>query len=220
MLSKAHSGVNPLKIALLDSWLKTGAVLDAGCGNGLYGLHCADKGCDVFQVDVLDRRNKIAKVIRFVQSDVCSCDFDAGSLDSIIAFDLIEHLDDDKGFMEQAKNWLKRGGRLILSVPNEDNSYLEPYGLAHVHFTDKTHRREYTVDSLKALADRSGFRVLSIEPHYNTSLLGVVRSMRGIRRFSRVVAEFYYFQMRLLQKIGLLKSCIVADWFVILECEN
>jgi len=46
-LSKAHSGVNNIKIAFLDSWLKKGAVLDAGCGNGLYGLHCADKGCDV-----------------------------------------------------------------------------------------------------------------------------------------------------------------------------
>jgi len=219
-LSKAHSGVNNIKIAFLDSWLNKGAVLDAGCGNGLYGLHCADKGCDVVQVDVQDRRNKKATCLKFLSANIEGFNWPANSFESIIAFDVIEHLNDDIAFMRQAKKWLRRGGRLILSVPNEDNSMLEPYGLAHVHFTDKTHRREYSVDSLRELADSWGFKVLTIEAHYNMGLCGVVRNMRGTSFVSGMISELTYLQLKVFQKFGLLRSRVVADWFAVFENNN
>jgi len=113
-----------------------------------------------------------------------------------------------------------RGGRIFISVPNEDNSMLEPLNLSHVHFTDKTHRREYSQEKFKCLLDSTGFNVLALLPHFNTAIAGVPLLLAKNNPVSKVLAKLCSYQMRVLMKVGMLKSQVIADWFVVGEKDS
>ena len=197
-LSGAHPGINPLKSRLIRENLVPGPVLDVGCGNGLYGLKCQDICKDITQLDVTDRRDDKARHLPFVEANVEAHDFPANAFSNIIAFDIIEHLDDDSAFLLKSFKWLRRGGRIFISVPNEDNSMLEPLNLSHVHFTDKTHRREYSQEKFKCLLDSTGFNVLALLPHFNTAIAGVPLLLAKNNPVSKVLAKLCSYQMHVL----------------------
>lgn len=216
-LSKYHEGVNQLKSKLIEEYYLGGSILDVGCGNGLYSLEYANMGIEVQQIDIADRRNKLAKSIPFIAANIESYDLRDGDTNNIIAFDIIEHLDNDDGFVKKVYTWLSDGGRMFVSVPNEDNSLLEKLNLAHIHFTDKTHQREYSRKSLQALFEVNGFKVITLKPYVNKMVSHVPILLARESLFSRVCAKIITWQIRVLEKVGLLKNTVVSDWFIVLE---
>ena len=216
-LSKFHSGTNNQKIELLKNFNINGAIADVGCGNGLYALLVSSHCSDILQIDVLDRRDTRAKDFAFLEADIEQFEFTPDSLNSIIAFDIIEHLDDDVAFIKNAFNGLKTEGRIFISVPNEDNSKLETMSLAHVHFTDKTHRREYSAKSLRSLLEENGFKVLHIEPHINNDISSITKIFAKDNIISRILAKLISLQIRIFEKTSLFENNIVSDWFIVGE---
>jgi SAM-dependent methyltransferase len=72
--------------------------------------------------------------------------------DGMILFDVIEHLDDDKGFLESALFHVKPGGRVFINVP-ADAALMSAYDKAAGHV------RRYGADDLLALAKSCGLTV-------------------------------------------------------------
>ncbi len=106
-----------------------GAVLDLACGSG-YGAQLIAKACKknistVTGVDVSSEAIHYAKgryyhpLVSFVQGSVeDSCFMDSlGLFDTIISFETIEHVENDRLFVEQLIKSLRPGGTLILSTP-------------------------------------------------------------------------------------------------------
>lgn len=215
--SYRHPGVNPLKSQLLRDYYNAGSLLDVGCGNGLYAFSCQDRCSEVIQVDLEDRRDPQASNFTFYAMNAEDLSSLNGPFDNVIAFDIIEHLDDDVGFLKEVYRLLGSGGRLFLSVPNYDNQLLEKYNLAHIHFTDKTHRREYEPEMLKALLEDNSFRILKTMPHFNQSVVNIPHVMQKEGVVSKYAAGFLKLQMRLFEKIGILENKVIADWFAIAE---
>ncbi|MEX0374575.1 class I SAM-dependent methyltransferase [Spiribacter pallidus] len=215
--SYRHPGVNPLKSQLLRDYCNTGSLLDVGCGNGLYALSCQDRCPEVIQVDLEDRRDPQASNFTFYAMNAEDLSLLNGPFDNIIAFDIIEHLDDDVGFLKEAYRLLGSGGRLFLSVPNEDNSLLEKLNLAHIHFTDKTHRREYSYAGLKSILEDGHFKNVKISPHINSSVVNIPQLLQKENTISRYMAKFFKIQMRCCEKIGIFENRIIADWFAVVE---
>ena len=216
-LSKYHSGVNPKKLNLLREYLNGEKILDVGCGNGLYGFECLNSGANVIQLDIADRRNVLVKNVKFIKVDIEGYEHGKNCLDGVIAFDIVEHLDNDMRFLGKVNGWLKKGGRVAISVPNEDNSLLEKVNLAHIHFTDKTHRREYSMASIRKCLEDNGFDVIYIEPHINYSVANVPMVLSKDNAFSRFLAKLCCYQLRFFERLGLLENRVVADWFVVGE---
>ncbi len=198
---------------LLNDHLNPGSVLDVGCGNGLYSFFCQNTCPDVLQIDLYDRRDIRSSKLPFKMMNAEDLSDLDGSYDNIIAFDIIEHLDDDGRFLNSAYRLLKHGGKLIVSVPNEDNSLLEQLNLAHIHFTDKTHRREYSAEKLHALVQKAGFAVIEIIPHVNRSIVNMPRILKKPNAFSKIMAMLIIFQIRFFFLTGLFENHVVADWF-------
>ncbi len=72
--------------------------------------------------------------------------------DTVIALNVVEHVDDDVGALRNVRSVLAPGGRAIVLVPHRQDlfgSLDEVLG----------HRRRYSEESLTALAERAGFRV-------------------------------------------------------------
>lgn len=93
-------------------------VADIGCGSGVFSIALAR---DNFVV-ALDINRKyleaIKKVVAVVNADAHHLPFKPESFDIILSFSLMEHLENPSKHVEDLRNIIKRGGWLILQLPN------------------------------------------------------------------------------------------------------
>lgn len=214
-LSLCAAGVNVEKVRLLDEYLVNGATLDVGCGNGLYGLHILSRGGSILQVDITDRRDSRALALPFCAMDAQCLDLPDDSYDNVVAFDVMEHLDDDVLFLQNVRRICRK--RLLLSVPNADGEQPEKVALTHMHFKDKTHRREYTKDMLLEVLRRANFHPLTIRPHYNRCLPRFAHALAIEGMVPKMAARFISLQCGLFEWLGWFENRCIADWFCVAE---
>jgi SAM-dependent methyltransferase len=97
-----------------------GPIFDVGGGNGFVAKGLMDAGWDVVLVEPGPSGASNAKK-RGVEHVVCgtthSAGFQAGSLPAIGVFDVVEHIEDDLGFLRHLWDLLEPGGMLYLTVP-------------------------------------------------------------------------------------------------------
>lgn len=98
-------------------------VLDAGCGSGYGAAALARSAAEVTGIDAAGdaiqyaREHFGAANVRFEQG-LCNALPD-GPFDLITAFEVIEHLEDWRGLLEEARRVLAPGGRFLVSTPNK-----------------------------------------------------------------------------------------------------
>ena len=118
-------------------------VLDAGCGAG-YGsseLAVTAKwavGLDVSEEAVGYARQHYQRPnLRFLRGACPALPFTEACFDLVVAFEVIEHLSDWKGFLAEARRVLCKGGLFVVSTPNklyyEESRKLHGPNPFHVH---------------------------------------------------------------------------------------
>lgn len=131
-------------------------VLDLGCGKGSGSYLLLDHGTkrlwcidDYFKnIYVAQQRDKNG-MIKFLCMDANFMGLHNNSFDIVVAFEVIEHLEDDKNFLQEIKRILKTQGILLLSTPNKNITSpgrSKPY--------NKFHKREYQLDEIKELCSQ------------------------------------------------------------------
>ncbi len=132
-----------------------GAIYDIGGGNGYVALQLQNLGFEAVLIEPGAGGVENAKK-RGLKNLVCSSIEDAGfkkgSMDAIGIFDVLEHVEDDNGFLQRLNELLADPGRLYITVPaykilwsNKD--------MAGGHF------RRYSAKSLTKSLEKAGFRV-------------------------------------------------------------
>ena len=215
-LATVSSEINPNKLRLLEEFLLSGSSIDLGCGAGQYGDAIARRCGDVLQIDLVDRRRAAAHPLPFTALDAVLVDTLGRTFDNVIAFDLLEHVADEDRLLAAVARICT--GRLLLSVPNADDSQPAQLGLTHFHHTDKTHQREYTPQSLTDALARHGFRVIDLRPQLNTLwAFNAPMALARNNRLSWLAAKSIWAQCRLYEAIGLFENRCVADWLCAAE---
>lgn len=127
-----------------------GALLDIGGGNGYVAKRLVDEGRDVVLLEPGRVGARNARQMRGLDQVVCATVEDAGfhpaSFGAISMFDVIEHIEDDRGFLAGVSELLTDGGRLYLSVPCHDWLWSRTD-------VDSGHFRRHTAKSLERLLD-------------------------------------------------------------------
>jgi 2-polyprenyl-3-methyl-5-hydroxy-6-metoxy-1,4-benzoquinol methylase len=90
------------------------------------------------------------------------------SVDGIVAFQVLEHIFDVKGFFEFCNRNLKEKGLLILGVPN-NNPYLFKFDRWHTLNLPPHHVGRWNEESLKTVAETFGYQVLMLKHEKLTS---------------------------------------------------
>lgn len=106
--------------------IKDQIVLDIACGTG-YGAKLMSKEAKkVFGVDVDGKTVEYAKEnysavnITYKVGSATDIPLADRTVDVVVSYETIEHLDDYDKFLSEIKRVLKPGGRLLISTPNED----------------------------------------------------------------------------------------------------
>lgn len=147
-------------------------VLDIGCNKG-YLKRLADHsnffyGIDSSEDELLIAKNKEGYVEIFKHDlnkyDTFFCDKE---FDVIVFGDILEHLMfPEKVLMFFVDNYLKKGGRVIISLPNVANIsvrlglLLGRFNYAENGILDKTHLHLYTYESAKILVQKCSLNIV------------------------------------------------------------
>lgn len=165
-------------------------ILDIGCGNGLLLRAAAELGYE----DLAGIEQRPAHIVTdgvIIQADLFQgvARHPHGSLDAVIAFDVLEHFARDEilALLDGIHAALKPGGRVILHLPNAESPFFG--GVFH---GDLTHETAFTRTSIAQVLAATGYgRVLCREdrPGAGKGLKGLLRlaAWRCVRPLLRAI---------------------------------
>jgi SAM-dependent methyltransferase len=109
------------KKVLNKSRLAAGAaILDIGCGSGLFLKMAAAKGAGISGIDLSDALLKIARErnpsASLLNQDMAYLPFADQSFDLVTGFNSLQYADDITGVLKEIKRVLKDDGRLVIGV--------------------------------------------------------------------------------------------------------
>jgi len=99
-------------------------VLDAGCGSGYGAAELARSAEEVLAIDIAQdaigyaREHYHAPNLRFERASCLEIPAPAGSFQLVVAFELIEHLEQRRAFLQEVRRVLAPGGQFVVSTPN------------------------------------------------------------------------------------------------------
>lgn len=168
-----------LQIFAAEKLPQTGNFVDFGSGQGdflcrfhqrfpdmnVLGLELSDTGVEI-------SRRKLPSA-RFIVADLFAPpstlrQYEAWG-DGALCSEVLEHVDDPVLFLETAKNYLKNGATLVVTVPGGRMSAFD-------HFIG--HRRHFDKEAIRSILERAGFEVTEVKlagfPFFNLYRLMVI----------------------------------------------
>ena len=128
----------------------SGTVLEIGSGEGYGIMELAPKAEHYIAVDKyntqISKELKIENNITFIQANIPPLiAIEDNSIDFVVTFQVIEHIEDDEMFLQEIHRVLKPGGKVILTTPNVMMSLTR----------NPWHTREYTPEQMEDALESS-----------------------------------------------------------------
>lgn len=148
------------RILTLVAGLKPGKLVEVGCGAGSLLCDMAVRGHECIGIETSDEARQIASTMTAAHPTVSiragTASLQAEQFDSLMSFDVLEHIEDDHDALKEWVGWLKPGGTAVLSVP------------AHRRLWSKRdqwagHFRRYDRKDFVALVERAGLQIERLE---------------------------------------------------------
>lgn len=149
-------------------------VLDVGAGSGVFSRQLLDLGLCESAVCVdpnyaQERREEHhGKQISFVRS------VGQSQQKLLLMMDVLEHVDDDVGFLKLYRHSLDNDGRILITVPAFQFMWS-----GHDVFLE--HRRRYSIESIEAVVRRAGL-IPEKSRYFFGSLFPLIATMRMLKR--------------------------------------
>jgi SAM-dependent methyltransferase len=127
-------------------------VLDLGCGLGGYSRALQERGFEVLAFDVEPAYVERARAlgVRAETYDGERLPLAEAAVDTVLLFEVIEHLDDPAPILREARRVAADG--VLVSTPNCTQRF-EGVPLEFSHMLDLDHRQFFTEESLRALLE-------------------------------------------------------------------
>lgn len=152
--------------------LRPGTALDVGAAGGGNTRVLRRLGWNAIALEYGPEGARVAhdRGLPTLRGDATALPVADASLDLVVAFDVLEHLDDDDAAVREVRRVLRPGGRYLVAVPCDPR-------LWSAHDEAVGHVRRYTRATLSALLVRGGF---SLGPMRSWNVL--LRPVVSLRR--------------------------------------
>lgn len=156
-------------------------ILDMACGVG-YGAYLLAKETDCKAITAVDinadaieygKAHYNSHKIRYFQEDCLNISFPENTFDTIVSFETIEHIKEDFLLMQRFYSFLKPGGKLLLSTPNQTRMPFSPGSFPF-------HVRHYTPKELEDVVKKSGLYISNIFSQPDNQSSKVIKGWDGL----------------------------------------
>lgn len=149
------------RILALTQGLQPGRLLEVGPGAGTLLVEFARRGFDCAALESsAEAREAVRNIAGAAHADIDLHEAPAQDwdrrFDTMFAFDVLEHIEDDRGALAQWRHWIRDDGTLVLSVPARMKLWTAGDEWAG-------HYRRYERDALIALIESAGFTIERFE---------------------------------------------------------
>jgi 2-polyprenyl-3-methyl-5-hydroxy-6-metoxy-1,4-benzoquinol methylase len=151
-----HRHRSSVIVSVLRKYGKHSNIVDVGGGDGFNAIKLKEAGFDVVLVEPDPLGSATAKA-NGVENVICTY-FDSNlvkerSIPCIGLFDVLEHIEDDKGFLCSLNSLMSNNGEIIIAVPAHNYLWSEKDNWAK-------HFRRYSLRELEEVVRNSGFSVV------------------------------------------------------------
>jgi SAM-dependent methyltransferase len=146
--------------------LATGSkILEVGCGTGSFISRLQEKGFDCTGLELNESAAQVCRAKNLVvYTELLDKHLEkhAGEYDAVCAFQVLEHVYDVRSFLNESLQCLKKGGKLIVAVPN-NNPYFFKYDKYHTLNLPPHHSGLWNKESFRRLPDHFPVSVAAIK---------------------------------------------------------
>lgn len=159
---------------------KEGLILDIGCGDSYFDYRLLNSNIEIKKLYGIDinlpecfKKDNYIVVNNYNK-------LKNKKFDTIIMLDVLEHIENDKEFLEKNINeLLDDNGRLIITIPTHQCLFSK-------HDTMLKHYRRYNIKMIKDLANKTGYKIINYHYFYLSLLIVrfLFRSAGGLGKWS------------------------------------
>lgn len=148
------------RYALARQWVCGKVVLDVASGEGYGSRLLAEVAESIMGVDVDPAavshaaKTYIRSNLSYRHGSATALPLDDASVDAVVSFETLEHLDDHDGMLREVKRVLRPGGLMVMSTPDKRFYPDKRHYVEGEVPTNPFHVRELTLDEFKALVGR------------------------------------------------------------------
>ncbi|MCG6553554.1 MAG: class I SAM-dependent methyltransferase [Candidatus Magnetominusculus sp. LBB02] len=164
--------------------IKTGRILDIGCGRGLFLNVMKDDGWQVAGVEFdEDAASSAASYygIEVISGEPHTWNFVPASFDVITLNHVLEHIPDPKGLVAACNRLLKAGGLLVIAVPDLGGTQAQVGKINWFHLDVPYHLYHFTNKGISSLLRAASFNIVG-KRHFDLeySLFGWLQTLLNI----------------------------------------
>lgn len=151
----------------LEAFRRRGRILDVGCGRGHHlreWMRFQDEGIGVEPVEAVARRARQETGLDIRAGTLEGQAFPSESFDAIAFCHVLEHVDDPRSTLREARRVLKPGGEIVLWLPNLDSLLRPPFGRDWMPYDVPRHLWHFTPLRLARLLKECGLQPVEIAP--------------------------------------------------------
>jgi 2-polyprenyl-3-methyl-5-hydroxy-6-metoxy-1,4-benzoquinol methylase len=167
--------VESLKItALIQKYFTaTDRVLEAGCGDGKFVFYFNSRGYNFTGIDYVDsviQKNKEfateagLKEDTFQVADVKDLNKYREQFDVYLSMGVIEHFKkkDQQSIIKNARLCLKKGGKVVIAVPNLYSPWTITRYLTMIRYPNKCYQKNISRFKIKKMFEKEGFKTIDV----------------------------------------------------------
>ena len=150
----------------VERHVRRGRLLDVGSGDGHFVHHMARHGWDATGIDfspsAIDCARRVRSGGRFLQGTLDDYDLAPGRMDLITLWQVLEHIGEPRPLLRRCHDLLKRGGMLVVAVPNIDGLSSRLTAQRWWGLDVPRHLVHYSPDTLRRSLEQNGFGVVHV----------------------------------------------------------
>jgi 2-polyprenyl-3-methyl-5-hydroxy-6-metoxy-1,4-benzoquinol methylase len=164
------------KVSLIDSLVKSGSLLDYGCGTGEFLQEAKRQDWNVRGIEPSDkaRTQAITKLPTEILGNLDELP-ELETYDVITLFHVLEHIHSLRKTVKKLVNHLKSNSYMIIAVPNPESEDAKHYGSDWAGYDVPRHLYHFSQKSMRTFQEQFGLELVRVEPlaydSYYVSLL-------------------------------------------------
>lgn len=145
---------------------KKGTILDIGCGDGDFLIAMNNRQWDIYGIEPSklagQRARRILSNDKVIVTESLTYDFLDESFDVITLWHVLEHIKDPVLLMNEIRRLLKKGGIVVIEVPNADSPMYRTFKEYHYLNLAPEHLFLWSKNSLQYLLNQHDFTIEEI----------------------------------------------------------